>query len=167
MLHRTNPNKFRKRDASMPKAPNHVVPKKNATEEKLRATPFSGVEALDQEEQAIRLAIWRRLTEARVIDELLTKPEFKGVQEELSSGLVCSLSASLGEHLFRVSSGPRGLRLEVNKNVADSLGDNRGEFLQSLVKAGVESFGAIYLHAKGMASRAAGDRGEPDGTKGK
>ncbi|MBK9324479.1 MAG: hypothetical protein IPM97_16285 [Bdellovibrionaceae bacterium] len=50
----------------MPKPPDNRKPKRNSTEEKVRATTFTGVEVLDSEEKAIRHSVWRRFTESKV-----------------------------------------------------------------------------------------------------
>ena len=137
----------------MPRAPNNRAPRKNATEEKLRATPFDGVESLDAEENAIRLDVWRRLTESKVVEELLTKPEFNHVVEELKAGLSCALQGSGKDQMYKISSEGRGLKLEVNKKFADSLGDHQIRFFQGVVQAGIEGYGALYMQVKGLLKR--------------
>jgi hypothetical protein len=137
----------------MPKAPNNRAPRKNATEERLRATPFDGVDNLDAEENAIRLDVWRRLTEAKVVEELLTKPEFSHVVEELKAGLSCSLHGTGKDQMYKISSEGRGLKLEVNKKFADSLGDHQVRFFQGVVQAGIEGYGALYMQVKGLLKR--------------
>ena len=137
----------------MPRTANSRTPKKNRTEERLRATPFEGVEVLDAEEEAIRLSVWRRFTEARVVEDLLTKPEFQHVTEELKAGLSCSLQGGSKDHVYKIFSEGKGMKLEVNKKFAESLGESQARFFQGVVQAGIEGYGAIYMQVKGLLSR--------------
>lgn len=146
----------------MPKPPNNMRPKKNATEEKLRATPFSGVEILDTEENAIRLAVWRRFTESKVVEELLSKPEFRHVLDELNAGLSCALNGTPKDSIYTIYSEGRGLKLEVNKKFAESLGEHQVRFFQGVVQAGIEGYGALYMQVKGLLSRPGVDGKEID-----
>lgn len=134
----------------MPKAPDNRKPRKNSTEERLRATPFNSVDNLDTEEKAIRTMVWRRFTEAKVIEEMLTKPEFTNVAEELKAGLSCSLNGTPKDDIYKISSEGKGLKLEVNKKFAESLGEHQTKFFQGVVQAGIEGYGAIYMQVKGL-----------------
>lgn len=144
----------------MPRAPSNTTPKKNATEERLRATPFDGINELSEEEKAIRLDVWRRFTESKVVEELLTKPEFKHVLDELNAGLSCSLKGSSKSGIYKISSEGKGMKLEVNEHFADSLGEHQIPFFQGVVQAGIEGWGAIYMQVKGLISRPASDSKE-------
>jgi hypothetical protein len=137
----------------MPKARDNIKPRKNTTEERLRATPFSEVSHLDQEEAAIRLAAWQRMTEARVVAELLTKPEFKHVKEELNEGLTCGLGSHAKDRIYRIFSEGLGMKLELNDKFVKSLGKSQVPFFQGAVQAGIEGWGALYWQAKGILPR--------------
>ena len=137
----------------MARTPDNMTPKRNATEERLRATPFGDPKELSLEEKSIRLAVWRRFTESKIIDELLTKPEFKHVLEELNAGLSCSLRGDPRDDIYKIFSDGRGMKLEVNKKLADSLGEHQAEFFQGVVQAGIEGYGSIYMQVKGLLSR--------------
>ncbi len=137
----------------MPKAPDNKRPRKNQTEEKLRATPFGGVDEHDSEEKAIRLSVWRRFTEAKVVEELLTKPEFQNVRDELQAGLSCVLNGNPKDNIYRIFSEGRGMRLELNKKFAESLGEHQIPFFEGVVRAGIEGYGVIYMQVKGLLSR--------------
>ena len=134
----------------MSRSPNHKAPKKNPTEEKLRATPFEHVSDLDMEARAIRLAVWRKFTEARVINELLTKPEHSFVIEEWKAGLVAFYGVDSKEKIFKIFSEGRGLKLELNKEFTKSLGDHEIKFVEGVVRAGIEGYGALYMRAKAL-----------------
>jgi hypothetical protein len=151
----------------MPKAPNNVVPKKNSTEEKLRATPFSAVDALDLEENAIRLSVWRRFTESKVFEELLTKPEFRHILEELKAGLSCSMNSNLDKDLFRIYSDGRGLRLEVNDKMAASMGEHQRHIFHGLIQTGIEGYGALHMQAKGVVTKPSLELKDKDRAQGK
>lgn len=137
----------------MPKAPNNRTPKRNSTEEKLRATPFSEVSDLDTEENAIRMSVWKRFTEAKVVEELLTKSEFSHVTEELKAGLSCSLNGGTKDQIYKIFSEGTGMKLEVNKKFADSMGEHQVKFFQGVVQAGIEGYGSLYLQVKGLLNR--------------
>ena len=140
----------------MPKPMNNRTPKKNATEEKLRATPFEEVHDLDAEENAIRLSVWKRFTEAKVVEELLTKPEFNHVTDELKAGLSCSLNGASKDQVYKIFSEGKGMKLEVNKKFADSMGEHQVKFFQGVVQAGIEGYGSLYLQVKGLLNKQSG-----------
>ncbi len=144
----------------MPKAPNNTKPKRNPTEEKLRATPFAGVDEHDNEEKAIRLSVWRRFTEAKIADELLTKPEFENVKDELREGLSCLLNGSPKDDIYKIFSEGKGLKLVINKKFAESLGEHQVPFFQGVVQAGIEGYGALYMQTKGLLARSRVDNKE-------
>lgn len=150
----------------MPKPRNNMKPRKNATEERLRATPFNEVETMDLEESTIRLSVWRKFTESKIIEELLTKPEFSHVKEELKAGLSCSLHGSRKDQVYRIFSDGKGMKLEVNKKFAEALGDHQIKFFQGVVQAGIEGYGTVYMQMKGLLNRPNVSSGQYD-SKGK
>ena len=96
------------------------------------------------------------MTEAKIVDELLTKPEMARVSEELKAGLSCSLHGSTSkDQVYRIFSEGVGMKLEVNKKFADSLGEHQGRFFQGVVQAGIEGYGALLLQVKGLLKRPA------------
>lgn len=137
----------------MARTSDNRTPKKNRSEERLRATPFDSVDALAAEEEAIRLAVWRRFQESKVIEEILTKSEFSHVLEELKAGLECALNNNSEDNIYKIYSNGRGLRLEVNEKFAESLGDHQANFFQGVVQAGIEGWGAIHMQVKGLINR--------------
>ena len=132
---------------------NNRTPKKNATEEKLRATPFRNVDILEAEQNSIRLSAWRRLTESKVVEELLTKPEFEHIKEELKAGLCCFLKGESKGQVYKIFSNGKGMQLEVNKKFAEGLGEHQVRFFQGVVQAGIEGYGALYMQVKGLLNR--------------
>lgn len=138
----------------MARSSDNRTPKKNRSEERLRATPFESVDALVAEEEAIRLAVWRRFQESKVIEEILTKTEFSHVLNELQAGLECALNNNPEDNIYKIySTNGRGLRLEVNEKFAESLGDHQATFFQGVVQAGIEGWGAIHMQVKGLLTR--------------
>ena len=107
----------------MPKQVNNKSPKKNGTEERLRATPFVSVEELDGETASIRLAVWRRITEGKIIDELLSKPESKYLIDEWKAGLLCFFGNDSKNSIYKIYSEGQGLKLQLNKDFTKSLSD--------------------------------------------
>ncbi len=146
----------------MPKAANNKSPRRNATEEKLRATPFESVDELEKEAKTIRLMVWRKFQEARVIDELVTKPDNAFIVEEWRAGLNCYYGTSTN-NIYKIFSEGRGLKLEINKDFTKTLGDLEVKFLEGIVRAGIEAYGTIYLKTKSLLKES--DSG-PDSFKG-
>jgi hypothetical protein len=134
----------------MPRPKNDLNPKKNPTAERLRATPFDSVEQLDGEAHAIRLAVWRELTQARATYELLTKPEHAFVLDELKAGLTAVMGNRGKERLYRIFSEGVGLTLELNKDFTKALGDREAGFMEGVVRAGIEGYGRLYMQVKRM-----------------
>lgn len=137
----------------MPKIADHLTPKRNPTEERLRATPFEDSHQMDNEENDIRLSVWRRLTESKIIEELLTKPEFAHVVAEMEAGLQCALNGGSKEEIYKIFSHGKGLKLEINKEFANTLGEHQVKFFQGVVQAGIEGYGALYMQLKGLLAR--------------
>jgi hypothetical protein len=134
----------------MPKASDNTTPKKNTTEERLRATPFDNVSELDAEAKAIRLSVWRQFTQAQVINELLTKPENSFIVEEWKAGLIAFYGAHARERIFKIFSEGRGLKLELNKEYTQSLGDQEVRLIEGVIRASIEGYGSLYLRAKSL-----------------
>ena len=134
----------------MPKTNDQLKPKKHTTDERLRATPFSNAEDLDKATKSIRQNVWERLTESKIINELLTKPEFKHILEEFKSGLICSQQDNPKEEIYKVFSEGKGLRLELNKNFTKAFGECEAKFIQGVVQSGVEGYGNLYFQVKGL-----------------
>lgn len=138
----------------MPKAPNNTRPRKNSTEERLRATPFEEISKLEAEENQLRLSTWQRMTEVRIFSELLTKEEFKHVREELKAGLSCGMNGSTKDKIYRIFSEGLGMKLELNETFVKSLGDHQISIFQGAIQAGIQGWGALYWQAKGLLPRA-------------
>jgi hypothetical protein len=134
----------------MGRTKNNTAPLANATEERLRATPFTNVGELDAETKAIRLAVWRRFAEAKIINELMTKPELRFVVEEWREGLIASFGINSKDRIFKVYSEGKGLRLEVNKALTEKLEAHEAKLIESIVRAGIEGFGLLYLKGKSI-----------------
>lgn len=132
----------------MAKPKDDLTPKKNPTEERLRATPFASVAELEKEQRAVRLAVWRELAEARATHELLTKPENSFVLEEFKAGLTAVLGSRGRERIYRIFSDGPGLTLELNQDFTATLGDREAGFLEGIVRAGIEGYGRLYMQIK-------------------
>jgi hypothetical protein len=134
----------------MARPSDNTKPKKNPTEERLRATPFENVQALEKEQHLIRLQVWRRFHEAQVINELMTKPESAFMVEEWREGLVAYFGEGDGDRLFRIYSDGRGLKFELNRNYTQTLGENEARFVEGLARACIEGYGTLYFRAKSL-----------------
>ncbi len=124
------------------------TPKRNPTEERLRATPFTSTADLDAEQQAVRLVVWRELAQARATHELLTKPENAFILEEFRAGLTAVVGDRGKDRIYRIFSEGVGLTLELNKDFTKTLGDRETGFMEGIVRAGIEGYGRLYMQAK-------------------
>ena len=134
----------------MPRPKDNTTPKKNPTEERLRATPFENVSDLDKEAKAIRLAVWRRFNEAQSIHELLTKSENSFIIDEWKAGLIAYYGENSRDRIFKIFSEGTGLKLELNKEFTSALGDHEMRFIEGVVRAGIEGYGVLYMRSKSM-----------------
>ena len=134
----------------MPKVVNNKSPRKNSTQERLRATPFHSVEELDRETETIRKDVWRRFVEGQIIDELLSKPENKYLLEEWKAGLICFFGSDSRNNIYKIYSDGRGLKLQLNQEFTKSLADSEVVFLEGVVRAGIEGYGALYMRSKSI-----------------
>lgn len=126
------------------------TPKKpNVTNQKLSDVPFKSAKSLKDAQDQIRLQVWRRLEEAKVLNEMLKLDNYKFWHDEFSHGLVCSYVEEHDLSLVKVSSEGQGINISINKALAVTapLGET---VLTQLVRAMSESFATTYYKAKGL-----------------
>jgi hypothetical protein len=124
---------------------------KNVTHEKLAGLPFSSAKAWKEAQDAVLMQVWRRMEEAKVIHEMLQRPEYKFWVEEFKEGLVCGYGEKGDANLVRVFSDGNGVKIAINRSLADAA-PSAEAVLGSLVKAMSESFATTYYKAKGILS---------------
>ncbi len=122
---------------------------RNVTQEKLVDLPFSSAKLLKEAQDEVRLQVWRRLEEAKVIHQMLKKENYKFWTEEFTKGLTCSYEAASSNRLVRVFSNEEGIHICINRGIADNAPASEA-ILKTLVKAMSESFSATYYRAKGI-----------------
>ncbi len=120
----------------------------NVTIEKLTGLPFENARELKEAQEELRLRVWRRLEEAKIIDELLQRGEYKFWSQEFKEGLTCSYGEK-EENLVRVFSDGKGIKININRALAESSSSSE-ELLGVLVKSMSESFATTYYKAKGI-----------------
>jgi len=127
------------------------VVKPNVTALKLSNLPFKSAKSLKDAQDQIRLQVWRRLEEAKIIHELLKLEEYSFWHEEFAKGLICGYSEDQDTSLVRVYSDGQGIKISINKSLAATapLGET---VLNQLIKAMSESFSTTYYRAKGLIS---------------
>jgi hypothetical protein len=91
------------------------------------------------------------MEEAKVIHEMLQRPEYKFWSEEFREGLVCGYGEKGDANLVRVYSDGNGVKIAINRSLADAA-PSAEAVLGSLVKAMSESFATTYYKAKGILS---------------
>lgn len=138
---------------------------KNVTHEKLSGLPFATAKAWKEAQDAIQMQVWRRMEEARMINEMLERPEYKFWTQEFKDGLVCGYGEKGDANLVRVYSDGNGVKIAINRSIADAA-PSAEAVLGSLVKAMSESFATTYYKAKGIlsASEALSEEAKHKGT---
>jgi hypothetical protein len=114
----------------MPRTSNPTTPKKNTTEERLRAT------------------VWLEFEKAREAHELLTKPRYAFLMDELKAGLTALTGKRGRDRIYRIFSEGVGMQVEINKDFTATLGDGEIRFLEGVLRAGIEGYGRVYLQTK-------------------
>lgn len=133
----------------MAKAKKTKADSKNVTYEKLSGLPFSSAKAWKEAQDAVQMQVWRRMEEAKVINDMLQRPEYKFWSEEFKEGLVCGYGEKGDANLVRVYSDGNGVKIAINRSLADAA-PSAEAVLGSLVKAMSESFATTYYKAKGI-----------------
>jgi hypothetical protein len=130
---------------------NQKIPsqKTNVTTTRLTEVPFKSAKSLKDAQDQIRLQVWRRLEEAKIINEMIKLDNFSFWHEEFSNGLTCNYVEDNDMSLVKVYSEGNGIKISINKALAVSapLGES---VLTQLVKAMSESFAMTYYRAKGL-----------------
>jgi hypothetical protein len=141
----------------MPRPRNVLIPKKNPTEERLRATPFATVAELDAEQHAVQMVVWREVAQARAMHELLTKPDNRFLLDEFKAGLTAVVGNRGKDRIYRIFSEGAGLTLELNKDFTKALGDREVGFVEGVVRAGIEGYGRLYMQVKRLLATPGGE----------
>jgi hypothetical protein len=124
---------------------------KNVTHEKLAGLPFTTAKAWKEAQDVVQMQVWRRMEEAKFINDMLKRPEYQFWTDEFKHGLVCGYGENGHENLVRVYSEGFGVKIAINRSTADGTGSAES-ILGALVKAMSESFAATYYNAKGILS---------------
>ncbi|WP_089718188.1 hypothetical protein [Candidatus Entotheonella palauensis] len=124
------------------------MPRKNTTTERLSGLPFASASELKTAQREILLAVWARLEQARVIDELTKRDEYQFWREEFAQGLVCAYDDE-GNALVRVFSDSPGIKIAINRELVTTIPTSEN-IVGVLVKAMSESFANTYYKAKGL-----------------
>lgn len=138
----------------------HDVPKKskkkhdkgganNVTVDRLSFLPFKTAKALKVAQEEVRLTVWRRMEEARVMYEFLQLEQYAFWHDEFKSGLVCAYGEKEDPNLVRVFSEGSGIRININRGIAESAPSSEA-VLGVLVESMSKSFAATYYRAKGI-----------------
>ena len=115
---------------------------------KMSGLPFKSAKELKEAQEDVRRSVWRRLEEAKVINEMIKREEFGFWTEEFREGLVCCYGEKK-DNLVRVYSEGKGIKININKELADAAPSSEA-LLGVLVKSMSESFANTYYKAKGI-----------------
>ena len=122
---------------------------KNVTHEKLAGLPFKSARAWKEAQEAVLMQVWRRMEEAKIINDLIQRKEYQFWRDEFKNGLVCVYGEKGDENLVRIASNGEGVQISINRSLADAA-PSAEAVLGSLVKAMSESFANTYYRAKGI-----------------
>ena len=120
----------------------------NVTLQKMAGLPFKTAKELKEAQEEVRLSVWRRLEEAKVINEMIQREEFGFWTDEFREGLVCCYGEK-NDNLVRVYSEGKGIKININKGLADAAPSSEA-LLGVLVRSMSESFANTYYKAKGI-----------------
>lgn len=123
----------------------------NPTHAALKGTPFKLMSELKKEEGQVRYEVWKRLSEARVINELIEKEEFAFFRREFRAGIVLTFG-TMNEVWVQVYSEGKGIHVKINNKVTTDASDPSHRLLEVLLKASTQSFGMLYYTALGIIS---------------
>ena len=121
----------------------------NVTHERLAGLPFNSARQWKEAQDSVLMQVWRRIEEAKVINELVKREEFSFWHDEFKEGLVCTYGEKSDINLVRVFSEGQGIKILINRSLADAA-PSAEQVLGALVKAMSESFAATYYRAKGI-----------------
>src|SRR5687768_6269964 len=93
---------------------------KNVTHEKLAGLPFKSAKAWKEAQDAVLMQVWRRMEEAKVIHEMIDRPEYEFWHKEFKEGLVCEYGEKGDTNLVRVNSDGNGIKITINRALADA-----------------------------------------------
>ncbi|ETX04069.1 MAG: hypothetical protein ETSY2_30915 [Candidatus Entotheonella gemina] len=110
--------------------------------------PFASASELKTAQHEILLAVWARLEQARVIDELTKREEYQFWREEFAQGLVCAYD-DVNNPLMRVYSDSPGIKITINRELTTTMPSSEN-IVGGLIKAMSESFANTYYKAKGI-----------------
>ena len=121
----------------------------NPTRDKLAGLPFETASELKAARQEINLSVWRRLEEARQMNDLLARPEFSFVSKEFEKGFLCAYGERQ-QNIAHVFSDPKegGIKVLINKELTES--GPSAEIVGVMVKSLSASFAETYYKAKGI-----------------
>ncbi|MBX9767932.1 MAG: hypothetical protein K2X47_11725 [Bdellovibrionales bacterium] len=135
----------------------------NVTLERLSELPFKSAKELKDAEHEVHMQVWRRLEEAKVMDQLLKRDDYRFWHDEFAEGLVCGYGEKT-ENLVRVYSRGKGIKIDINKDLAATVPSSEA-LIGALVRSMSESFATTYYRAKGILVRS--PESEADANKSK
>lgn len=119
----------------------------NVTLGKLQGLPFKSATELKKAETEIDLKVWKSLTQAKAMREMLEREEFKFLKDEFKSGFTCTVGDN-EEDLLRIYSDGNGIKMNINRETA--LKFENQEKLRMLIKTISETFANSYYSAMGI-----------------
>jgi hypothetical protein len=121
----------------------------NVTQEKLLDLPFESAKQLKAAQEEIRLQVWRRMEEARIINQMIEKDQYRFWLDEFNKGLICAYEEVESPRLVRVYSDREGIHIAINRGVAGKAPASE-TVLGILIQSLSESFASTYFRAKGI-----------------
>ena len=121
------------------------IGKTNTTTERLHGLPFDTATELKDAQKEILKTVWTQLESAKVLNELVSRPEYSFWKNEFGTGLLCVYGDD-SEQLVRVyADTPVGIKIAIT-----SQSSSNESLIGVLVKSMSESFAVIYYKAKGI-----------------
>ena len=123
------------------------TPRVKKSRSKVHSSPFASATELNAVSANLRLELWTRLENARILNELIDSEPFANVKKELKTGISCSFGSSQAE-LVKVFSEGTGIQISLNKELFSEVNDPG--HAESVIRALADTFSKSYLAIKGL-----------------
>lgn len=130
------------------KAKSAASPNNSMTREKLEGLPFERASDMKKAQEELRFAMWQRLENARLFNEMSQKEEYEFIRKEFTEGLSCKYGDQ-DVYLVRVFSEGMGVQIDINKDLVKSIPSSK-DFIETLIRSMGDTFSKSYYQVKGI-----------------
>lgn len=117
------------------------------TRSKIEYSPFKSVGEMNKVSEELRMDLWKRFENARIVDELMNTNQFANAKKELAAGVSCQYGEA--DELVRAYSDGVGIKITLNKGIFSEV--KEPEEAESIIRAVADTFSKSYYEIKGLA----------------